>query len=71
MVSRKLEVTTELALFQPQVCRALTLAGMTCEQFQDVMFEAQDLDQTELDKPWQEREFEHGEGTWRAYRYYE
>lgn len=70
MVSHKLHVTTELALFQPEVCRALALAGMTCEQFQDVMFEAQDLDQEEMSKPWQEREFEPEDGQWNAYRYH-
>jgi hypothetical protein len=71
MVSHKLQVTTELALFQPEVCRALALAGMTCEQFQDVMFKAQDLDQEEMSKPWQEREFEPEDGKWRAYRYHQ
>lgn len=71
MTSRKLQVTTELVLFQPQVCRALSLAGMTCEQFQEVMFEAQDLDQAEMERPWQEREFEPRDGRWKAYRYHE
>jgi len=71
MVSKKLQVTTELALFQPEVERALTFAGITCEQFQEVMFKAQELDQDEMNKRWEEREFMCLDGRWQASRYFE
>jgi hypothetical protein len=71
MVSKKLQTTTELVMLHRDVDRALQLAGISCQHFQEIMFQAQEFDEEEKQKSLEECEFEPEEGMWRPYRYYE